>query len=789
MEPEQGGLRRRSFLRLTALGALTTGTLGTEAAALVPVSPVDTNPSDVTRTWLGPAYWGNRLQDWRLHAGRLECVVPALERGARTVAVLTRELVGAGAATVTVRTGTLSGGAGFSGFLLGAGGGVLDQRAAALVQGASGTGGGLLCTYESDGRVGFRDHTDETAQFAYATLSVVGRSGPAPARTSVEDVTLVLDIVPTAQGRFDLVLTASATATGRLLSRAVLPGVAGARLRGGLALVSSTVGRATGARYWLRGLRTGGAGIAVRSGRALGPVLGTLYSLNGSVLKLTAQLMPIAATEPRQAVLEFRAPGTAPWNRAASATVGRGYTAVFRVTTWDPTRDWEYRVVYAPGTPQQATYHGTVVRDPSAQQTVVIAMLNCSIHSFRPLDRASSGTPRLPGESGLGLYTTANLYFPYREVAANLGKHQPDLYVAFGDQFYEHRPTVNDRSAAPELDFLYKYYLWLWSFRDLTRSRPTIVLVDDHDVFQGNIWGHEGAAAPDGDASRGGYSRSAGWVNLVQRCQCAHDPDPYDATPVLQGISVYYAAFRYGGIDFAILEDRKWKTGDADNLDAGGAPYPEATAQLLGSRQEAFLRDWAARDPGLPRICLTQTLFGCLQTDTRGLPSVDYDANGYPTARRDAALTLLKQARALVLSGDQHLASVVRHGTTTFGDGPLQFVAPALGTEWQRWFEAEPATGGTGSPHTGDWVDAFGNRMTVRAVANPRVSFADYRAAYPGESQVLGDRDLKSEGYGIVKVDKGGARYVLECWPWQADPLAGGVQFEGWPRTVPFAAS
>ena len=72
------------------------------------------------------------------------------------------------AGRIGVRTGLLAAGEGFSGFLVGAGGGRLDHRAAAMVQGASGEGGGILCTYEADGRVGFREHTDEARQFAYA---------------------------------------------------------------------------------------------------------------------------------------------------------------------------------------------------------------------------------------------------------------------------------------------------------------------------------------------------------------------------------------------------------------------------------------------------------------------------------------------------------------------------------------------------------------------------------------------------------------------------------------------
>jgi hypothetical protein len=38
---------------------------------------------------------------------------------------------------------------------------------------------------------------------------------------------------------------------------------------------------------------------------------------------------------------------------------------------------------------------------------------------------------------------------------------------------------------------LYRRYLWVWAFRDLTREVPTVVLVDDHDVYHPNLWGIE----------------------------------------------------------------------------------------------------------------------------------------------------------------------------------------------------------------------------------------------------------------------------------------------------------
>ena len=59
----------------------------------------------------------------------------------------------------------------------------------------------------------------------------------------------------------------------------------------------------------------------------------------------------------------------------------------------------------------------------------------------------------------------------------------------------------------------------------------------------------------------GGYMFPVAYVNMVQRQQSWHLPDAFDPTPVQRGISVYYTRLKVGGMDFAILEDRKFKTG------------------------------------------------------------------------------------------------------------------------------------------------------------------------------------------------------------------------------------
>lgn len=784
-------IRRRGLLQ-GALGVIATPVVAAWARAgrgnAAPVvgaalTPVEVPPAQLTRTWLGPSYWANRLGDFRLTQGRMEC----LDAGRlRSVSVLTRELNGsAGSATISVRTGTLASGAGFSGFLVGAGAGQLDYRAAALVQAAAGTNGGLLCVYDSDGQVKFRDHESESKPLGYAVKPSSARSGTAPPRASGEDVVLSLTITPDSRGSFTLRLGARRFSGNALLHTAELTGVPARLVTGGIALVSSPLA-GSAARYWFRDLQTSGTKITDRPDRSLGPILGTLFSLSGPVLKMTAQFLPVGASEDQTARLQIRAPGTTAWADAGVAGIGAGYTAQFRITDWDASRDWDYRVVWGLGTPAEHAWTGTVGRDPSAQARVTVGAVNCVVHTYRRLDAGSKSAPRLPGESTLGLYTDQNLYFPYAPLVENLGKQTPDLLVALGDQFYEHRPTEIPTGESPTLDFLYKYYLWLWSFRELTRDRPTIVMVDDHDVLQGNLWGNEGAEAPNNNQGAGGYVKSADFVNAVQRVQTGHNPDAYDPTPVQQGITVSYGAFSYGGVSFAFVEDRKFKYGPRAQGPTG--PTPVEQLPILGPRQEAFLEDWVTMHPGQPKVCLTQTVFASVQTDPERQPLRESDSASYPEAR-NRALGIIKRARAVMVSGDQHLSSVVRHGVTSFEDGPVQFVGPAGGTAYQRWFEAEGLANPGDTPHTGDFTDAWGNKAKVLAVANPKVTLAEYQQAYPGQ-RGIGDRALKSEGYAVVFVDKAAGEYVMEAWPWEVDPSAPEAEpFAGWPVRVAFESA
>jgi alkaline phosphatase D len=746
--------------------------------------PIDLPSTLAPRHWLGPHLWGNRLQDWQVNDGRLECLRGEAGYELRTVGLLTRELVsGSESGHFQVRTGIIDGAnkAGFCGFLIGIGNGDLDYRAAALAQRSSGCGGGLLCTFETDGQVRFRDHTDEEHPVAYDELpadnTIIKETTETPPETPVQ---LVVDILPDDENRFTIQISAFDADTDELLSSAVRRNVAAEKLVGGVSLVSSPLPGTDGPRWWFDQLQTAGEKIANRPDRTFGPIAGTLYSINESVMKLSAQLLPLSDADPEIIELQYRPTESNESWQTTHSTIDPGHTALFRIEDWDVTRTWEYRVVYTDAVGEEWHYEGQIAADSGTTDDLTIGLVGCTMASARQLNspkpRSEYSQASVPPR-----YTPANIYFPYETLTQNLECHDPDLLVATGDQFYEMRPTYAEDREDPGLDYLYKWYLWLWAFRDLTRTTPTITLVDDHDFFQGNLYGARGKKTSQGNRKAGGFIGTADFVNRVLRTQCRHNPDPYDPTTIKRDISVYYGMFTYGGTSFALLQSRAFKLGPEVNKKRD----PNERV-LLGERQQRFLEAWADQNPDLPKICLTQTIFSDVLTTPQGKPAGKYDTNAYPTGARNRALRTLREAGALMLAGDQHLATLVRHGIDEYTDGVVQFTSPAGSTLFQRWFEPnEDRTTESADSNTGAFVGGHGDKFQVHAVANPKLSFTEALSDY-GSRRVF-DRQLKKEGYGIVRVNHDEEKFVIECWPRDCDPTAGDAeQFSEWPYRLPF---
>ncbi|MFN3484993.1 MAG: hypothetical protein ACK44W_05870, partial [Planctomycetota bacterium] len=480
-----------------------------------------------------------------------------------------------------------------------------------------------------------------------------------------------------------------------------------------------------------------------------------LYTTHRGILKLTAQLYPLAAGDPRTAALEVMRDGA--WREVATApVVEEGWTVHFRVEGWDASRSVRYRVRHG-----ASSYEGLVRRDPVDKEVVV----------------AAAFTGNSPGPGGGRISR--------KDLVEYVAKVDPDVLLFTGDQVYDHNDHTRHWIRFGE------------DFGEVIRDRPTVTIPDDHDVGHPNLWGQGGRPAR--QDWEGGYLKPPSYVNMVQRQQTWHLPDPYDPTPVEQGITVYYTSLNVGGVDFAILEDRKWKTGcgglrvverrlgprpdHVTSKEVDPKEFDVPGAELLGERQLRFLRVWGQDWRGAVfKAVVSQTIFSMAQnyhSKDESFYVADLDSNGWPQSGRNAALREMRRAFAFHICGDQHLGAIVQYGIDEWGDAGYAFCVPSIANLYPRWWKPErPGLDREpGAPeYTGKFHDGLGNKMTVWAVSNPSKTGRE-----PAE---LHDR---APGWGLVRFDKKKRTITMECWPRMidpTDPAHAGLQYPGWPHTI-----
>ncbi|MEZ6100046.1 MAG: alkaline phosphatase D family protein [Pirellulaceae bacterium] len=752
-----------------------------------------------TRTWLGPQFWANRLQDWRLENG----VAIALAANRRN-AHITTVWVDANA-PFELQTEVALGGqpagngsAVWAGFQLGMKPPLNDRRSLLVprvnvraVRAGVRANGVLFIenqlvreprlrhrpllltlTCQPQGRhslltlqakgIGPRGQTLAAVSIELPVsqlsgglaLAVGGPQGDAstrpetgPNQSEVEDVSDDSE----ADATDEIAADSADDADGALGTRAVNDSRSGNELQ-----------------WHFQFVKASGDGIKVDPRRTFGPILWTQYLVAHGNLRMNVQLPPLGETDSKSVRLQCQRHGE--WSTVATADwEPMSRTALLEAANWRELGDVPYRCLcYWQG--KEHVWEGIVRYVDPRRPRMTIGVFSCD-HGYA---------------------------FPLAGTVQQVRRQDPDFVYFAGDQIYEvfggfgiQRQPLADAM----LDYLRKYYQFGWTWRDVLKDRPSVIIPDDHDVFQGNLWGESGAAAVHGQ-QQGGYLMPPEWVNAVQRTQTAQLPVGPDPAPVSQGIAVYFTSFELGGIPFAVIEDRKFKssphalTGHGRAITPAEADLPDA--QLLGPRQEAFLSHWSQEHSQSDlRIVLSQTIFAKVHTHAGPnlLPSgLDFDSGGWPQSKRRRALEALRDAPTLMLHGDQHLGVLARHGVRTWEDGPVAFMVPGTANGFPRaWWPEKPGDQPTAAQpeSTGRFEDPFGNRVTVLAVANPDRGANRLKLQQAGPDEVA---LRKGSGYGIVTIDREQHQLKFEMWHHAPDqlPLPQPSQFAGFPVVIPF---
>ncbi|MCK5921387.1 MAG: hypothetical protein KAG66_10635, partial [Methylococcales bacterium] len=200
------------------------------------------------------------------------------------------------------------------------------------------------------------------------------------------------------------------------------------------------------------------------NGQEVGPIVSSQYTLSRNTMKMTAQLMPVTDRSTLDYVeLQVKQDGS--WIPIDKAPViVPGYTATFRQPGWDDTQDIPYRLRYhdrmRDGLVETGLWEGIIRKDPKDKKEIVLA--------------AFTGNHNLT-RWGCRDWNRDGVAYPHGDLYDRVAEHKPDLLFWSGDQVYEwDSPTHADKSGTENsyYDYLYKWYLFCLSTRDITKDIP-----------------------------------------------------------------------------------------------------------------------------------------------------------------------------------------------------------------------------------------------------------------------------------------------------------------------------
>ncbi len=701
------------------------------------------------RVWIGEDYWAIPMEDWRVNEGRIECL--GVEKFSR----------------VNILTAVINRGMGDL---------LISSDAGLLKKTSTGKGG------SAGFAIGIRDNVDPDAKSVCyfgkginagistkGNLFIGNKSAPLP--PDFDYTIFNLSVKGEKKGaRTELSLTCKSKSAQASVSYQTEQEISGL-----VALVNNFEEEGTDT-FWFKNITLTGSKISTKAENSFGPVLWSMYTLSKGVLKIVAQMPPIGARDTQQVQLFFKKGNE--WIKSAASPIDKAaYTAHFHLPNWNALVDLEYQLRYS---------------------------TNGKVHSFAGRVRKEPGDR--PLQFG-GLTCQNFIAYPYNPLINNLIKHNPDILYFSGDQIYENHggyPIKRQPEGDAILSYLGKWYMFGWAFREVMRDRPTICTPDDHDVFQGNLWGEGGKGVSFEEwekvkSAHGGYVQTPGMVNVVALTQCGHMPAPYHTEALPSGIKPWYTDLLYGKVSFAIISDRMFKSGpevvrkSAGRIDhitelIGENTLEDSNLEMLGARQMQFLQAWISDWKGASmKVLLSQTLFANVGThhgDEKMFLYGDMDSGGWPKQKRDEALKLIRKAAAFHINGDQHLPFIVQYSLQEKRDGGWTFCTPAISTGYIRWGQPDAVNApytdrpAHGLSNTGCYKDIFGNLNYIYAVGNPKDKFQNKDRYIRAQN--------KASGFGIITFNTNDRTIKMDAYRFLADKdnPTSDDQFPGWPLTI-----
>ena len=133
-----------------------------------------------------------------------------------------------------------------------------------------------------------------------------------------------------------------------------------------------------------------------------------IYTVANKTLKLSAQLYPLYPEEPRELRLLIYEDNN--WKDVQKARINDlGWSALFRIDDWDKNTDVKYQIRHG----ENAFFEGTIRKDPTDKNEIVLAALSCNSNKDRGMRKnyvrnINHQDPDLISSQEINLMTTQN---------------------------------------------------------------------------------------------------------------------------------------------------------------------------------------------------------------------------------------------------------------------------------------------------------------------------------------------------------------------------------------------
>ncbi len=732
------------------------------------------------RQWVGDDFWANRLQSWGIKEHKLYCFRPETNS---TLHLLSTEIKGdeAFSGTITLGRNTVSmrDSVGKSGLILGLSDTALNYLARSTIQ--------HFFLKENGVWLGINEKKQLFIEELTSKRSVVSETLNSDLLSQMQKNGIALRF---ACERKNDSMQVSLFLDATVLQFKVPLGI----INGNITFVSNSSLYLS--EYFFDDFSISGEGISVKKERKFGPISTCLYSFNEKVLNFSVQLMSLGLRKTDSVKIELLSDNEWLFWQMLPVDTFLGQ-ARLRDYSWFSDGPISYRARLKRDSVFEGNYYEGKIAFPDATgDQLKIGVLSCN------------GMPFIE-RTGMDYW---QIWKPYELLAKKYKKENPELVVFLGDQMYEARPVPMewDKKLYP-LDYQYRWLMWCLQFNDITKKLPSLIIMDDHDYFQGNLWGEKGDTISKNSAPKitpgfigdetdwltenGGFIQTPEFLKYAVTLQTGHLPATSGAEN--KAVPDYYTTLKFKGIGIALLEDRKYKSAPMNALpdvpSYNGFPFSDSVssdslnntyAELLGYAQESMLENWSEEwSEEKMKIVFTQSVYSCLNSVRKGYDPVtgknitindtgkiathlakDMDSNGWPKYSRDEALRLVRKSGALLVGGDQHFPSVIQQGVDTWGDGPFAFTIPAVNNSYPRFWLPDSTDHFQGNHYT----DGFGNKISMITYSNPE------------KNETLPLWMNYAPGFAFVTCNKTKQSYSMDCWGF-SDTLN---QYQGWPVKI-----